>query len=273
MPSLPDNLKSKTHSRVSECDGRPSVQVKQSPVNRMVTASAGVQADLSQVVHSSCRSICHSSEAQNSTVHISSPRPKCLEHRCSEHKLVGSHCLCLASHGSPFKGDQKKNQAIQLPDHCNSPRLARDALVLGPSEALNRDPTSTTSVKNYSQTVSQLCVSQQSTTSQPPRLVSRSGQLQEQGFSVDLQRELLPLRGHQEAPSTSQSGSYFRNGAEKFLHSLCKASLRLLYVPVPVTGPLRPLMVIGRPLLTPWAQWGSISPEVQTLTGYSPVVT
>ena len=45
-------------------------------------------------------------------------------------------------HGSPSQGDPK-NQAIQLSDHCNSPRLARDALVLGPSSALNRDPTST----------------------------------------------------------------------------------------------------------------------------------
>ena len=30
-----------------------------------------------------------------------------------------------------------------------------------------------------------------------------------------LQRELLPLRGHQQGPSTSQSGPYWRNGAEK----------------------------------------------------------
>ena len=178
--SLPDNLRSQTHSRVSECDGRPFVLVEPSPVNRMVTASAGVQTDLSEVVYSSCRSICHSSEPQSFTVCISSPRPKCLGHRCSEHKLVGSHCLCLPSHGSPSQGDPK-NQAIQLSDDCNSPRLA---LVLGPSAALNRDPTSSTSVTNSSQTVPQLCVLQQSTPSQPPRLVSRSGQLQEQGFSV-----------------------------------------------------------------------------------------
>ena len=62
VPSLPDNIKSQTHSRVSECDGRPSVQVEPSPVNRMVTTSAGVQTDLSQVIHSSCRSFCHSPE-------------------------------------------------------------------------------------------------------------------------------------------------------------------------------------------------------------------
>ena len=112
VPSLPDNLKSQTHSSVSEFDGRPSVQVKPSPVNTMVTASAGVQTDLSQVVHFSYRSICHSSEPQSSTVYISSPRPKCLGHRCSGHKLVGSHCLCLPPHSSPSQGDPK-DQAIQ----------------------------------------------------------------------------------------------------------------------------------------------------------------
>ena len=50
------------------------------------------------------------------------------------------------------------------------------------------------------------------------------------------QRELLPLRGHQQGQSASQSGPYLRNGAEKIwwiFHSLCKASLRLLHVPVP----------------------------------------
>ena len=84
---------------------------------------------------------------------------------------------------------------MQLPDHCNSPRLARDALVLGPSAALNRDPTSATSVNNSPQTVPQLGVSQLSTTSQPLRLVSRSGQLQEQGFSVEVaERIAAPQR-------------------------------------------------------------------------------
>ena len=84
---------------------------------------------------------------------------------------------------------------MPLPDHCNSPRLARDALVLGPSAALNRDPTATSSVNNSSQRVPQLRVSQQSTTSQPPCLVSKSGQLQEQGFSVEVaERIAAPQR-------------------------------------------------------------------------------
>ena len=194
VPSLSHNIESQTHSRVSECDGRPSVQVEPSSVNRMVTASTGVQTDLSKVVHSSCRSICHSSEPQTSTVHVSSPRPQCLGHRCSEHKLDGSHCLCLPSDSSPSHCDPK-NQAMPLPDHHNSPRLARDALILGPSAALNRDLTATPGVNSSSQAVPQLCVPQQSATSQPPRLVSRNGQLQEQGFSVEVaERIAVPQR-------------------------------------------------------------------------------
>ena len=165
-----------------------------SPSNRMVIASAGVQTDLSKAVHSSCRPTCHLSEPQSSFVCISGPRPTWLGHRCSEHKLVGSHCLCLPSHGSPSQGDPK-NQAMQLLHHCNSSRLARDALVLGPSAALNRDPTPVTSVNNSSQTVPQSSVSQQASTSQPPRLVSRSGHLQEQGFSVEVaERIAAPQR-------------------------------------------------------------------------------
>ena len=41
VPSLSHNIKSQTHSRVPECNGRP-VQVEPSAVDRMVTASTGV---------------------------------------------------------------------------------------------------------------------------------------------------------------------------------------------------------------------------------------
>ena len=191
VSSLSHNIKSQTHSRVSECYGRPP---EPSAVNRMITASAGVLTDLSEVVHSSFKPFCHSSAPQTFTVCIPSPRPKCLGHRCSELKLDGSHCLCLPSNSSPLQVDPK-NEAMPLPDHRNSPRLARDVLVLGPSAALNRDPTAIPGVNNSSQTVPQLCVPQQSKTSQPPQMVSRNGQLQEQGFSVEVaERIASPLR-------------------------------------------------------------------------------
>ena len=147
VQSLSHNTKSQTHSRVSECDGRPPVQAEPNPVNRMVTASTGVQTNLPKVVHSSCRSVCHSSEPQTPSKGVSYPRPKGLGHRCSERKLDGSHCLCLPFNGSPSQGDPK-NQAVPLTDHSNSPRLARDAQVLQLSTEIPIQlPVSTTLLK------------------------------------------------------------------------------------------------------------------------------
>ena len=142
----------------------------------------------------SCRLICHSPEPQAPTVRVSHPRPKGLGHRCSKHRLDQPHGLCLPSYGSPSQGDPK-DQAMPLPDHRDSPRLARDAPVLGPSAALNRDPTATPSVNGPSQTVPQVCVPQQPPAAEPPCLVSTSGQLQEQGFSVEVpERIAAPQR-------------------------------------------------------------------------------
>ena len=138
--------------------------------------------------------LCHSPEPQTPTVRVSYPRPKGLGHRCSKHKLDQPHGLCVPSYGPPSQGDPK-DQAMSLPDHRNSPRLARDALVLGPSAALNRDPTTTPSVNDPTQTVPQVCVPQQPPAPEPPRLVSRSRQLQEQGFSVEVaERIAAPQR-------------------------------------------------------------------------------
>ena len=188
VPSLPHNIESQARSRVPECDGQPTVQVQPSAVHRMVSAPTGVETDLPEVVYTSCRLICHSPEPQAPTVRVSYPRPKGLGHRCSKHNWTNLTAYAYPR-TAPSQGDPN-DQAVLLPDHRNSPRLARDALVLGPSAALNRDPTTTPSVNDPTQTVPQVCVPQQ-----PP--------------------ELLPLSGLPQGPSTSQSGPYLKNGAEK----------------------------------------------------------
>ena len=93
VPSLPDNPK--MHVMADLLSQLNQLQSTEWSLHLQV-----FKTDLSKVVHSSCRFICHLSEPQSSIVRISSPRPTCLEHRCSEHKLVGSHCLCLPSHDS-----------------------------------------------------------------------------------------------------------------------------------------------------------------------------
>ena len=201
----------------------------------MVIASAGVQTNLSEVIHSTCRPVCHSSEPQGSVVCISSPSSKCLGHRCSEHKLVGSHCLCLPYHGSPLQGGPK-NHAMQLPHHCNCPTLARDALVLGSSAALHGDPTPVTSVNDTPQTVPHPGVSQQPSVSQPSRLVSRSGQLQEQVFSVEVAETIAALQRLSTRTIYQSKWALFerwcRENSSGFLRSHSKTNLRFFHVSV-----------------------------------------
>ena len=131
------------------------------------------------------KQICH----KWSTVCVSSPRPKCLGHKCSEHKLVGSHCLCLPSDGSPSQGDLKIRHSSCL------------IIVIAPgwpgmSWFLDLVQLST---EIPLQLLHAWCLGVDS---------SRN-----KASLWRWQRELLPLRGYQQGPSTS--GPYLRNGAKK----------------------------------------------------------
>ena len=75
-----------------------------------------------------------------------------------------------------------------------------------PSAALSGDPTPITSVNNTSQTVPRTKCFTQSTVSQPSRLVTRSGQLQEQVSSVEGADRIVALKDGQPRPSTNQAG-------------------------------------------------------------------
>ena len=89
VPSLPHNIESQAHSRLSQCDDRPPVQVPPSSVDRMVFLSTVFQANMPKVVHSSCRSVCHSSESQTPSLCVSYPRPTGLGHRYSNLNWTG----------------------------------------------------------------------------------------------------------------------------------------------------------------------------------------
>ena len=66
-----------------------------------------------------------------------------LENRSSELKLVMFHRICLPSNSSRSQGDPK-DPSMQLTCYHDNPRLARDALVLGPSEVDIWNPTPVT---------------------------------------------------------------------------------------------------------------------------------
>ena len=214
VPSLSHHIESQTHSRVPECDGRPPVQVKPSAVNRMVTASAGVQTDLPKVVHTSCRLICHSSEPQTSTVRISCPRPKGLGHRCSEHNRTSLTAYAYPPTALLHKVIQKIKQC-----HCLIIVIAPGwpgmpwfwDLVQLSTEIPLQLPVSTTLLKQSHRYVFH---------NNPQQLNLHAWCLgadnsKNKASLWRWQRELLLLSGHQQGPSTSQSGPYLKNGAEK----------------------------------------------------------
>ena len=104
VPSLQNNPTGQSHSRLPKCDSRCTVQVESD--QRMVTSSTGIKTDLSKVVHSLYRLFATRLNHRHiPPVCVSSPRPTCLGHRDSEHKLVGFHSFCIPSHGSPSQSD------------------------------------------------------------------------------------------------------------------------------------------------------------------------
>ena len=146
-----------------ECHGWFIVQVNSGPISRMVTAPLSVQADLSNVVHSSYRDIFATSLNHKLPLYISLVSDqKRMKNIYTEHRLIRSHSICLPSLGSPSPGDPE-NMSMQLPHNTNSPWLARTALVLGFSAALNGDSTPTASVNNTSPAVTQPSLSQLTT--------------------------------------------------------------------------------------------------------------
>ena len=158
--------------------------------------------------HSSFRSICHSSEPQMSSVCISSFRPTSMENRCSEYRLVWCHKICLPSDCSPSQGDKKICQ-LQLPQNTNSSRLTRNALVMElvqlSTELLLQLPVSATLFKQSPTQVFQ---------NNPQHLNLHAWCLgvnssKKKPSLWKWQRELLPLKGHQQGPSRSQSGTLF----------------------------------------------------------------
>ena len=168
-----------------------------------------------------------------------------------------------------------KDQAMLLPDHRNSPRLSRDALVLGPSAALNRDPTTTPSVNDPTQTVPQVCVPQPPAP-EPPRLVSRSGQLQEQGFSVELaERIAAPQRSSTRTIYKSKWAlfeKWCRENSVDFSTPSVKQISDFFHVPVP-RPKQAPLDLWWLQDCNRWHFGPNILHTMQTFIGYSSVFT
>ena len=124
-------------------------------------------------------------------------------------------------------------------------------------------------------TVPQLCVSQQTRTSQPPRLVSRSRQLQEQGFSVEVAYRIAATQRSSTRTIYKSKWALFEkwcreNSVDFSTLSVKQVSDFFMYLYQDLNG--CPWTIDGyRTAIVDTL--GSIFPKAQTLTGYCPVLT
>ena len=181
-PSLQNICKSQAYSRVPECDGRPTVQVEPSPINRMINASAGMQTDLSKwfTPHIDLFATCLNHKIP---LYIS-PVP---DQNAWDLDALNINWLSVTA----YHPSALAHRVIQKIRQCNF-------LIIVIAPGWSEMPwfwdlvqlSTAIPVTNTSQKVPQSSVLQQSSTSQPPRLVSRSEQLQDQGLSVEVAKRI-----------------------------------------------------------------------------------
>ena len=170
-----DPYQSQTYSRESQCDSRFPIQEGQS--------HSGLSRNLPSLAQANGGSVCHQLECQTSNLLISCPRRQGLADRCVEHLLGGFGRLCLLSSGHPAPVSSE-NDHLQVQGHCDSTRVAGDALVLGSGGVVSQDSTSSSAQSSKATLQSQ--IPQESGVSQFPCMVSGLLQESQGGFSVEV---------------------------------------------------------------------------------------
>ena len=151
----------------------------------MVSAPSGLLRNLPSLAQANGGSFYHQLECQTANLCISCPRRKGLADRCVEHLLGGSGRLCFlsSSHPSPVSSE---NGHLQVQGHCDSTRVARDALVLGSGGIVSQDSTEASSGAQSPKVTIQSQIPQESGVSESPRMVSGLLQESQGGFSVEV---------------------------------------------------------------------------------------
>ena len=174
-----------TYSRESQCDSRFPVQEGQGHSDGVVFASSGLSRNLPSLAQANGGSVCHQLECQASNLRISCPRRQGLADRCIEHLLGGSGRLCFLSSSHP-SSVSSENDHLQVQSHCDSTRVAEDALVLGSGGIVSQGSTEASSSVQSPEATLQSQIPQESGVSEPPCLVSGLLQEGQGGFSVEV---------------------------------------------------------------------------------------
>ena len=110
--------------------------------------------------------------------------------------MAGSGCICLptSSHIGPSSGEVTRLPMQKSNSDC--PRVAKHALVLGPSHHVQPDPTAPTQSAQSVNSALQSDSSQKSDKSKSPCMAPRASAIKEQGFSESVAARIeAPQRG------------------------------------------------------------------------------
>ena len=215
VPSLRHNSKSQAHSRVPECDGRPTVQVEQFQSTEW-SLHPQVFKQICQKWFNprvDCRFATHLNHKVSLYV---SPVP---DPNAWDIDALSINWTCLTNYAYPPVAllhrvipKIRQNNCLVILIASGWPRMPWFwDLVQLLTEIPLQLPVSTTLLKQSHNHVFH---------SNPQHLNLHAWCLgvdssKNKASLWKWHRELLPLKGHQQVPSTSQSGPYLRNGAEK----------------------------------------------------------
>ena len=181
----PDNPQGKTRPRLSQCNYRRPFQEKPNKTHRVVSGTPDFQEDFSTLGTSSDISICHKPEYKTPNLCVPYPEPTGLGSGRSKHILEKHDRLRLSPHSTTTKSGPK----VTVPGmqaHPDSPGLANEVVVLGSGGTVSRPPKTTPTNSLATQTTTEQPIPHSPRVPQPPRMVSRSSILQDQGFSAEV---------------------------------------------------------------------------------------
>ena len=165
-----DPYQSQTYPRESQCNSRFPVQEGQGHPDRVASPSSNLSRNLPSLAQANGGSVCHQLECQTSNLRISCPRRQGL-------------CFLSSGHPAPVSSE---NDHLQVQGHCDSTRVAGDALVLGSGGIVSQDSTEASSSAQSPEATLQSQISHESGVSEPPCVVSGLLQEGQGGFSVEV---------------------------------------------------------------------------------------
>ena len=135
------NPQSSTHTRLTECDSRQTIQTRPEHSNRMVPSPRGLPGHMLPVAPAPSGLFCHQVQQQTSTVCVTGPRPPGMGSGCTQSALGRSGPICFST--SSHLG-QSGAEVAGLPvqqNHTDCTGVVQHALVLGSSGNVQSDPT------------------------------------------------------------------------------------------------------------------------------------